>query len=126
MQYRTEYVVNRIKELESKIERKKSELDTLESEKGYAEILKAKIEEHSKRTSSPGILEIPDLTDLKQEQSRIFSEISTLQGTSKPENLITKRQETLEVLEAKIEKTEKILDDMQTFHQYYFDLLRSK
>ncbi|RLG24894.1 hypothetical protein DRN85_06905 [Methanosarcinales archaeon] len=126
MQYRTEYVVNRIKELESKIERKKSELDTLESEKGYAEILKAKIEEHSKQTISPGILEIPDLTDLKQEQSRILSEISTLQGTSKPENLITKRQETLEVLEAKIEKTEKILDDMQTFHQYYFDLLRSK
>ncbi len=117
MQYKAEYVVNRIDELESQIERKKSEIDALESEKAYAESLREKILEYD----SHGILEIPDLSDLKREHDQLQNEISLLEETGKP---VRGRKAHLELVEAMIERTERILSDLLPFQAYYNELRR--
>jgi len=117
LQYKAEYVVNRIDELESQIERKKSEIYALESEKAYAESLREKILEYD----SHCILEIPDLSDLKQERDQILNEISILQETERP---TADRQSRLEVLEAQIDLIDGILNDLRLFQAYYTNLAR--
>ncbi|MHC1572086.1 MAG: hypothetical protein ACXQTM_05020 [Methanosarcinales archaeon] len=117
MQYKAEYVVNRIDELESKIERKKSEIDALESEKAYAESLREKILEYD----SSGIVEIPELSDLYRERDQLQNEISLLEETNRPTQ---GRKARLELVEAMIERTERILKDLRPFQAYYNELRR--
>jgi len=117
MQYDVQHVVNRIDELESQIERKKSEIDALESEKAYAESLREKILEYD----SHGILEIPDLSDLKRERDQILNEIALLEETNRPTQ---GRKARFELVEAMIERTERILNDLRPFQAYYTNLAR--
>jgi len=117
LQYKAEYVVNRIDELKSQIERKKSEIDALESEKAYAESLREKILEYD----SHGILEIPDLSNLKREHDQLQNEISLLEETNRPTQ---GRKARLELVEAMIERIERILKDLQPYQEYYTNLAR--
>ncbi len=116
MQYDVQHVVNRIEELEKKIEHKRTEINALEAEREYAATLKEKI---LKYTDS--ILDIPDLSELKRERDRLWSEISILQETERP---TADRQSRLEVLEAQIELIGGIIRDLKPYQEYYANLAR--
>ena len=105
-----------IKMLEENIKFMKSDLDEFEREKAYYESFSETILIHSSR----GVLEIPDLSELRHERDRLKAEIELLEESGRSAKSCLDR---LEALEQEIKRVESILEEISL---RYAEILRDK